>query len=283
MAPMTTTGTVLSDDGTVIAFTRLGHGPALVLVDGALAFRQNGPSAHIASLLASHFTVYAYDRRGRGESGDTRPYAMAREIEDLRAIIRGAGDSAVVLGSSSGAALAMHGVVAGLPIRRLALYEPPLGEPRPGGPSWEEARRQLDVLVASGDRGGAVKYFLGSMFGAPRPLVTAMPVVMPGSWKKLKSVAHTLPYDLAILSDRSVLAERAKEIGVPTLVVGGGNSPQFMRRAAESVAQALPHARVVLLPDQNHDLSKAGKALTPILTEFFAKGSINRVRRASIR
>lgn len=269
-APMTT-GTVTSDDGTAIAFTRLGHGPALVLVDGALCFRQNGPSRDIAPLLASHFTVYAYDRRGRGESGDTRPYAATREIEDLRAVIRQAGDSAFVFGSSSGAALAMQSVAAGLPIRKLALYEPPLGASRPGGPSLEEGRRQLEALVAAGDRAGAVRYFLATMFGAPRAFVTVMPVLMPRDWTKLKSVAHTLPYDLAVLGDRSVLADRARAVAVPTLVVGGGKSPAFLQHAVESVAKALPNARAVLLPGQNHDVSAAGRALTPVLTAFFAE------------
>ncbi|HET9013119.1 MAG TPA: alpha/beta hydrolase, partial [Gemmatimonadaceae bacterium] len=278
VAPMTTTGTVTSDDGTAIAFTRLGHGPALVLVDGALCFRQNGPSRDIAPLLASHFTVYAYDRRGRGESGDTRPYAMARELEDLNAVIRETGDSAFVFGSSSGAALAMQGVAAGLPIRKLVLYEPPLGESRPGGPSLEESRRQLEALVASGDRAGAVRYFLATVFGAPRAFVIAMPVLMPRTWAKTKSVAHTLPYDFAILGDRSVLAERAKAIGVPTLVVGGGKSPAFLQRAVESVARALPNARAVLLPGQSHDASAAAKALTPVLTDFFAESARSNAR-----
>ena len=273
---MTTTGTVTSDDGTVIAYTRLGHGPALVLVDGALCFRQNGPSPDLAPLLASHFTVYAYDRRGRGESGETRPYAVAREIEDLKAVIRAAGDSAFVFGSSSGAALAMHGVAAGLPIRKLVLYEPPLGEPRPGGPALEEARRRLEALAASGDRAGAVRYFLATVVGVPRVVVTAMPVLMPRAWARNKSVAHTLPYDLAILGDRSVLAARAKEIGVPTLVVGGARSPAFLQRAVASAAEALPNARAVFLPGQNHDVSAAGTALVPVMTDFLAARGLER-------
>lgn len=273
VAPMPTTGTVTSDDGTAIAFTRIGHGPALVLVDGALCFRQNGPSPDVAPLLAEHFTVYAYDRRGRGESGDTHPYAMMREVEDLKAVIRQAGDSAYVFGSSSGAALAMQGVAAGLPIRKLVLYEPPLGEPRPGGPSLEESRRRLESLVAAGDRSGAVRYFLTALVSAPRIFVSVMPVLMPGTWARTKSVAHTLPYDLAILGERSVVAERAKAIGVPTLVVGGGKSPAFLQQAVERVAKALPDARPVFLPGQNHDVSAAGKALAPVVTAFLEEGA----------
>lgn len=270
VAPMKTTGTVTSDDGTAIAFTKLGHGPPLILVDGALCFRENGPSRDLVSLLASHFTVYAYDRRGRGESGDTRPYAVAREIEDLKAIIRAVGDSVFVFGASSGAALSMQAVAAGLPIRKLVLYEPPLGVTRPGGPSQEEAKRQLEALVAAGDSAGAVRYFLGTVLGTPRFFVAVMPMLMPGTWAKVKSVAHTLPYDLTILNDGSLRAERAREISIPTLVVGGAKSPAFMQQAVTSIAKALPDARALLLPGQNHDVSAAGKALTPIMTDFFA-------------
>jgi pimeloyl-ACP methyl ester carboxylesterase len=270
---MTATGTVTSDDGTTIAFTRLGHGPALVLVDGALCFRQNGPSPDIAPLLAPHFTVYAYDRRGRGESGDKRPYAMAREIEDLKAVVRQTGDSVFVFGSSSGAALAMQGVAAGLPIRKLVLYEPPLGELRSDGPTVEEARRQLEARVASGDRAGAVRYFLSTVLGAPRAFVILMPILMPGTWAKTKSVAHTLPYDFTILGDRSLLADRAKAIAVPTLVVGGAKSPPFLQHGVERVATALPNARSVFLPGQTHDVSAAGKALAPVVTSFFMEST----------
>src|SRR3954468_16843620 len=219
--PMTTTGTVTSDDGTTIAFTKVGRGPALVLVDGALCFRENGPSRDIATALASDFTVYAYDRRGRAESGDTKPYAIDREIEDLKAVIRQAGNSAFIFGSSSGAVLAMQGVAGGLPIRSLVLYEPPIDAVRPGGPPFDEARRAVDALTAAGDSAGAARYFLTAMLGTPRIVVTLMPVLMRSTWTKVISVAHTLPYDLAILGDHSVLNQRAIDIRVLTLVIGG--------------------------------------------------------------
>ena len=270
--PMTTTGTVTSDDGTAIAFTRMGSGPALVLVDGALCYRQNGPSPDIAPLLAEHFTVYAYDRRGRGESGDKRPYAMAREVEDLKAVMKQAGDSAFVFGSSSGAALAMQAVAAGLPIRKLALYEPPLGDPQPGDIPLEESRRQIDALLAADDPSGAVRYFLTTMVGAPGFFVRIMPVLMPGTWARTKSVAHTLPYDLAILGDRSLLGARAKHVNVPALVIGGEKSSAFLQQSLKHVATMLPDARAELLPGQNHDVSAAGKALTPVVTAFFSGG-----------
>ena len=269
VAQMPTSGTVKSADGTVIAYSQLGHGPALVLVDGALCFRQNGPSRDVASLLTSHFTVYAYDRRGRGESGDTPPYTIAREIEDLKAVIDRAGDSAFVFASSSGAALAMQGAAAGLPIRKLALYEPPIGVTRPGAPSLEESEQRLAALVASGDRAGAVRYFLEAVLGAPRAFVAVMPVLMPRTWSRNKSVASTLPYDLAILNDHSLLGERAKKIGIPALIIGGAKSPAYLQEALERIARALPSARTLLLPGQGHDVSAARKALTPVLASFF--------------
>lgn len=270
--PLTTTGTVKSDDGTTIAFTRLGRGPALVLVDGALCFRRNGPSPDIATALAPSFTVYAYDRRGRGESGDTKPYTVAREIEDLRAIIRQAGDSAFVFGSSSGAVLAMQGAAVGLPIRKLVLYEPPIGAVRPDGPPFDEARRDVDALVTAGENAGAVRYFLTAMLGTPRIFVTLMPVFMRRTWTKVISVAHTLPYDLTILANPSVLNARAIDSGVPTLVIGGAKSPAFMQHVVERVARALPNARALLLPGQSHDVSAAAKALAPVLKDFYTAG-----------
>jgi pimeloyl-ACP methyl ester carboxylesterase len=272
VASMTTTGTVKSNDGTTIAFTKLGRGPALVLVDGALCFRENGPSRDIATALASDFTVYAYDRRGRGESGDTKPYTIDREIEDLKAVIRQAGDSVFVFGSSSGAVLAMQGVAGGLPIRSLVLYEPPFDLVRPGGPPLDEARRAVDSLVAAGDRDGAARYFLTAMLGTPRAFVTLMPVLMRRTWTKVISVAHTLPYDLAILGDQSVRNPRAIDVRVPTLVIGGAKSPAFMRQAVERVARDLPNARALLLPGQSHDVSGAAEALAPVLRDFYTRG-----------
>lgn len=142
----------------------------------------------------------------------------------------------------------------------------------------EEARRHIDALIAADDRAGAVRYFLTAMVGAPRIFVSVMPVLMPGTWAKTKSVAHTLPYDLAILGDRSVVADRAKKLAVPTLVVGGGKSPEFLQRAVESVASVLPKARALLLPGESHDVSAAAKALTPVIVDFFEEGGQAKAR-----
>jgi pimeloyl-ACP methyl ester carboxylesterase len=159
---------VMSKDGTPIAYERFGSGPALILVDGALCSRAFGPSPKLAPLLAQHFTVFAYDRRGRGQSGDTQPYSPSREIEDIAALIQEAGGSACLLGLSSGGALALQAAAAGVGINKVVAYEPPYVDDagQRGGDAYEG---QLKHLVASGNRGGAVKYFMKGMVGVPAP------------------------------------------------------------------------------------------------------------------
>lgn len=258
---------VISRDGTTIAFSKLGGGPALVLVDGAFCYRENGPTPELAPLLAQNFTVFAYDRRGRGESGDQRPYALEREVEDLKAIIDEAGGSALVVGISSGAGVALQAAASGLPIKKLALYEPPYIT-RNGSPvRLDAAQSRLEQLVSSGDRGGAVKLFMTDVFGAPKAFVFFMPFVMPRAWRNNKSVANTLTYDLTILSDWSVLTGRRSSIHVPTLVLGGEKSPPELRGAVETVANAIPNARRQFLKGQSHMFS--ADVVAPVLREFF--------------
>lgn len=175
---------VRSKDGTLIACERSGSGPALILVDGALCSRSFGPSPALAPLLTPHFTVYSYDRRGRGQSGDTPPYSPAREIEDIAALVAAAGGSAFLLGLSSGGALALQAAAAGLPLRMVAAYEPPYVDDR-GQRDGSAHHGRLTRLVAEGNRGGAVKYFMRDMVGAPAPMV-AMMRLMP--WVDRKSV-----------------------------------------------------------------------------------------------
>ena len=186
---------VISSDGTGIAFDRAGQGPPLILVDGALCSRSFGPMPKLAPLLTGHFTVFTYDRRGRGESGDTQPYAVGREIEDIQALIREAGAPAFLLGLSSGAALAAEAAARGLPVEALALYEPPYmvdpAAPRP--PADFEA--QLRKLVAAGRRGDAVRLFM-KVVGLPKFLIAVMRFFP--MWPKLEAVAHTLAYDAAV-------------------------------------------------------------------------------------
>ena len=261
---------VVSRDGTPIAFSRTGRGPAVILVDGAFGTRQFGPNEPLAPVLAEHFTVYTYDRRGRGDSGDTQPYAVEREIEDLDAIVEAAGGSAHVYGISSGAALALAAANSGVPIRRLALFEAPfvVDDTRPPVP--EGYLEELNELIAAGRRGPAVKLFMRKAVGVPGIFV-AMMQIMP-AWSKLKGVAHTVPYDAAILGDtglgRPLPADRWASVTVPTLVMDGGKSPLWMRNAMRALADTLPDARHRTLEKQMHVVKP--KAIGPVLVEFFS-------------
>jgi len=256
----------ISRDGTPIAYERSGQGPALILVDGALCSRAFGPSPKLAPLLAPHFTVFTYDRRGRGGSGDTPPYTREREVEDIAALIREAGAPAFLLGLSSGAALALEAAASGLDVRRVAAYEPPYVhvEGQPGG---ETHAHRLQELLADGNRGGAVKYFMRSMVGVPAPAVV-MIRLMPWVWRKLEAVAHTLPYDAAVMSGFRVPADRLAAIRIPTLVLNGSKTDDRLKKAARAVADAVPGARHQVLEGQTHNVSPA--VLVPAVVEYFA-------------
>jgi pimeloyl-ACP methyl ester carboxylesterase len=257
----------ISRDGTRIAFTKVGSGPPVVLVDGAFCYRELGPAPELAPLLAQHFTVFVYDRRGRGESGDTPPYAIEREIDDLRAVVDEAGGTADVVGISSGAALGLQAVASGVKVKKLVLYEPPYvtngDRPKP----QEDPKIHIQQLVSAGDRAGAVKFFLADVIGVPRAIVFAMPLFMRSNWKRMEQVAYTLPYDLTISDDRSVLKERSASISVPTLVLGGEKSPTMLRDAVSALAKALPNARSQLLAGQDHNLS--APIVAPLVVDFF--------------
>jgi len=259
--------TTTSRDGTNIAFTKRGSGPPLIIVDGAFCYRENGPSTELASRLAQHFTVFTYDRRGRGESGDTAPYTVEREVDDLRAVAMEAGATPFVLGISSGAALTLQAVASGVAVNKIALYEPPYVADGDGPRSLEDARNRLQSFVSAGDRAGAVRFFMTDVYGAPRPFVLAMPLLMPNAWKRNKLVVHTAAYDLTILSDRSVLHERSSSISVPAFVIGGEKSPKILRDAVAAVANALPNGKSRFLSGQDHNVS--GEALAPVLFEYF--------------
>ncbi len=258
---------VTSSDGTRIAFDKSGQGPALILVGGAFQYRAMDPrTAQLAALLAPHFTVYHYDRRGRGESGDTAPYAIEREIQDILALIHDAGGSAFLFGMSSGAVLALDAAAREPAIKRLALYEPPLNLDEPARRAAENYSRQLTALLADKRRGDAVALAM-TTWGAPPEAVAGMrqtPV-----WSMFESVAPTLAYDNAIMGDGSVPADVAKAVKVPALVLDGGNSPAFMKQAADALAQALPNAERRTLKEQTHDV--APEILAPVLIEFFAR------------
>jgi pimeloyl-ACP methyl ester carboxylesterase len=256
---------VFSKDGTAIAFDKSGNGKPIILVDGALCSRSFGPIPKLARLLAPHFTVLNYDRRGRGESGNALPYAVEREVEDLEALIGAAGGSAAVFGISSGAALALTAAASGLNIKKLALYEPPFVAGQSDHRPPADSAAQLERLVAKDRRGDAVKFFMVDMVGIPAIFAYIMRLLP--IWPKLKAVAHTLPYDAAVLGDFSLPRNRAASVAVPTIVIGGEKSPIELRSAVSAVAEAIPGAKQQTLKGQTHNVSV--KVLAPILVEFF--------------
>lgn len=258
--------TVASKDGTPIAYDRSGTGSAVILVDGALCSRSFGPMGPLAAQLTSHFTVYTYDRRGRGESGDTQPFAVEREIEDIEAIIGEAGGSAFVYGISSGAALAFEAArLLPTKITKLALYEPPYALDPNRVQRFKEYRTQLDGLLAEGRRGDAIELFM-RLVGAGDEGVAQMrqaPI-----WPLFEAVAPTLAYDAATLGDSSVPTDRATSVAIPTLVMSGGETFEFIQQSAQALAATLPQAQYRELEGQTHEV--AAEALAPVLTEFFA-------------
>ena len=196
---------VTSNDGTKIAFDRSGEGPPVVLVGGAFSYRKFPGLVRLAGLLAPRFTVFNYDRRGRGDSGDTQPYAVGREIEDLEALVEAAGGTPSVFGLSSGGALALEAAARGLAVGRLALYEPPFVADAGGPVPPADAEARLAQMVAEGRRGEAVGYFMREVFGAPAAVVAVMRLLPV--WRRLKAVANTLlvantlPYEAAVMGD----------------------------------------------------------------------------------
>jgi pimeloyl-ACP methyl ester carboxylesterase len=256
---------VRSADGTAIAYERTGSGPALVLVDGALCYRAAGPMRPLADLLRDSFTVHTYDRRGRGDSSDTLPYAVAREVEDLQAVIAQAGGEACVYAISSGAALALATAAAGPGITKLALYEPPFMAEVEDGSRIKEYTERLTELLDSGRNGDAVALFMTNV-GMPAPVVAGIRA-QPG-WTALETIAPTLGYDDQLLGDGGVPPDLGSTIAVPALVLAGGASPTSLQQVAKATANALPTAEHRTLEGQTHDVAPG--ALAPVLAEFFA-------------
>jgi pimeloyl-ACP methyl ester carboxylesterase len=255
---------VTANDGTAIAFDRLGEGPPVILVCGGSTDRM--VNAPLAALLARRFTVFNYDRRGRGDSGDTPPYTVQREIEDLDAVITAAGGSACVWGSSSGAALALEAAARGLAISRLALWEPPYrlkdGGPRPPA----DTAKVFTELISQGRRGDAVEFFMAKVVRLPDEFV-AQARNAP-FWKAQEALAHTLAYDATIMGDYEVPAERVASVTTPTLVLTGGASPPWLHDTARAMVGLLPEGRHRVLEGQEHNV--APEAIAPALEEFFA-------------
>lgn len=255
---------VRSKDGTAIAFDRSGEGPPIILVVGAFNARATG--APLAAALQERFSVINYDRRGRGDSGDTLPYAVEREVEDLEALIEEAGGSASVFGYSSGAVLSLIAAARGLTITKLALYEPPLIAEGNRIERPEGLAARLAGLVEAGNRGDAVALFQTEGIGLPADVVAQLR--QAPFWPALEAMAHTLVYETKIVGDGSVPSELAASVAVPTLVIAGGESFPFMREMAPALADAIPEARARVLEGQSHDI--VPQALAPVLEEFLA-------------
>ncbi len=261
--------TVTSKDGTTIAYDQTGNGTPVILVDGALCYRSFGPMPELAKLLAPHFTVFTYDRRGRGESSNSKPFTIEREVEDIEALIEEAGGAAYLFGTSSGGALAMEAAIRlGNKIKKLAIYEAPYNSDNAARQEFKDYRKNLAEALASGRRGDAVVLFM-QLVGNPAEQIEGMrqaPV-----WPMFEAVAPTLAYDAAELGDdRSVPVKRAARVTMPTLVMDGGASMTlmpFMHNTAKTLAEAIPQAELRTLEGQRHDV--AMDVLAPVLTEFF--------------
>jgi pimeloyl-ACP methyl ester carboxylesterase len=256
--------TVTSNDGTQIAYEKLGGGPPLILVDGALCSRAFGPMRKLAKLMAEHFTVFMYDRRGRNESGDIQPYAPEREVEDLEALINEAGGSAYVYGISSGAGLSLRAAAGGLNITKLAVYEPPFEVPGEKDGAPKDVLEQLQIRVAENRRGDTVKYFF-SIVGIPRFGIFMMSLFP--MFKKLKAAAHTLPYDIQVMNEFKMPVEKARSIKVPTLIAAGTKTSEPIKRSVKLLSELIPDSQLKMLEGQTHNVSE--KALAPVLNGFF--------------
>jgi pimeloyl-ACP methyl ester carboxylesterase len=260
-----------SADGTRIAYETMGHGEPLVFVWGALGVRSSPFAKAMREELAKDFTVFDYDRRGRGDSGDTKPYAVAREVEDLRAVVEAAGGRPYVAATSSGAALALEAAASGVPMKMLAAHEPPymVGNPKDApDPDYEQ---KVNELIARGEREEAVKYFMRTV-GVPGVFIFVMRFM--SFWKDAIATAHTLPYDAAVMHGFVFPEKRLREIRVPTVVLVGGSTTPTLRNAADATAGAVPGATERVIPKQNHGVKPA--ALHPVLVEIFSSGTDSR-------
>jgi pimeloyl-ACP methyl ester carboxylesterase len=257
--------TTKSADGTVIAYDRTGDGPPLIVAVGAFCDRR---SFVPPENLTSRFTVYTYDRRGRGDSGDTQPYSPDREVEDLAAVISVAADSAsgvFAFGHSSGGALVLRAAAQGVPLTAVASYEAPFVVPGTREVVQDPAGR-IREMVAAGRRGDAVRYWMTSVVAAPAQVLTRM----EGSpaWPALEALTHTLPYDIALAGDQGVPASLAA-IATPVLVLGGSTSPDWFHRTVQETAAVIPGAKLVMMEGYDHGVPP--EVIAPVLTEFFLR------------
>lgn len=260
---------VTSKDGTQIGYSVVGSGPAIVLVDGAMCSRDMGPATPLANELKPNFTVFTYDRRGRGESGDTKPYSTEREIEDLSAVIDAAGGKAAVYAISSGVVLALDAANR-MPakISSMVLYEAPIFTDNTRKPVPADYVQRMDQLVADGDGAGAVKHFMQNGIAVPWYVLLMMQAF--GMFRKMAKVGPTLPYDTAFVSPlwtyKPIPAGRWSKVTMPVLTMGGSKSDTWMQNAQKAIAANLPNAQHSTLDGQNHMV--AAPAIAPFIKEF---------------
>lgn len=262
------TQTTTSKDGTAIAYDKLGSGPPLVIVNGALSVRSFVFATKTAEELANSFTVYSYDRRGRGDSGDTAPYSVRKEIDDLAAVCSAAGGKPFVAGFSSGAGLALEAAAAGVPMAGLFAYEPPYVREHAEDAIAADYHAKLDAFKANGQRDEAVAYFMRTV-GVPGFGVWVMKR-MP-MWKVMRGVAHTLPYDGAVMGDFHVPKARLGKVKAPTTVAHGDKTAPSLKAGAKAAADAVPRSRFVVVPKSNHGIKP--KPLRPQLEAAFLRSS----------
>ncbi|MBP1996239.1 alpha/beta fold hydrolase [Paenibacillus eucommiae] len=244
--------TVTSKDGTKIAYEKQGNGPAVILIASAVADHRD--AGQLAQQLTAHFTVYNYDRRGRGQSSDVAPYAVQREVEDIEALIHKAGGNACLFGNSSGAVLALEAAsLLGDQVTKLYLYEPPFIINDSRKPVPTEYVQHLNMLNQADKRSEAVEYFMSEALGIPAEYIGYMKA--DPSWKAMETMSHTLTYDGMIMGDtqsgRPLPTDRWK-VNVPTLIMTGENSEPLFHDAAKALAELLPLVESRTLPGQDH-------------------------------
>ncbi|MEU7412760.1 alpha/beta hydrolase [Streptomyces sp. NPDC042638] len=254
-----------SRDGTSLAYAVTGQGPTVILVSGAMS--TGGTMAPLAQRLADHCTAVVYDRRGRGASGDTAPYAVDREIEDLSALIDAVGGDAALFGVSSGGALVLHAAASGLPVNRAAVYEVPYADHLADGAAREAAyKERLNKALGEGRRGDAVELFL-RLTGLGEEMVQG--ARQSPMWAGMEAVAPSLAHDDTVMGDGLLPRDRLAAITVPVLAVAGGASPEWMRTASREIAETVPQGAYRVLEGQTHMVEP--EVLGPVLTEFFAR------------
>ena len=254
-------------DGTKIAYSATGDGPPVIVVDGIMCSRRLGPSAGLAKELAARgHTVLTYDRRGRGESGDTAPWTPRSEVKDIAALVDAAGGTAALLGVSSGAVLALDAAAALPGVTRVVAFEPPLSDQHPQD-HVDAHVADVEAHLAAGRNGAAVAAFLADV-GMPRPMLALMRLTP--AWRKLTASAPTMPHDLRLIAEclRDGHQRRWATVGVPVLVLDGGKSPEPMRAAGARVARSVPTASYQTLPGQTHMVKP--RVLAPVTAAFLA-------------